>query len=177
MNHLVIDPTLIRMPVGRHALGLNVNFLADHAGGRGQGYLSALRQLGVRSLRYPGGEKANEYFWSRPPWTESRPTLSLTGPEARLVSESKLVSPAGAFQVEPLDFDEFIALCRALGAEPLLCVGLGSAYVQNKPGRLAGSTRAQVLWAAMLQQNQDQPGQLFYVHGHSYDFEDDWGGR
>jgi hypothetical protein len=31
------------------------------------------------------------------------------------------------------------------------------------------------LWAAMLQRNQDQPGQLFYVHGHSYEFEDDWG--
>jgi peptidoglycan-N-acetylglucosamine deacetylase len=31
------------------------------------------------------------------------------------------------------------------------------------------------LWAAMLQRNHDQPGQLFYVHGHSYEFEDDWG--
>jgi hypothetical protein len=27
----------------------------------------------------------------------------------------------------------------------------------------------------MLQRNQDQPGQLFNVHGHSYEFEDDWG--
>jgi len=31
------------------------------------------------------------------------------------------------------------------------------------------------LWASMLQRNSDQPGQLFYVHGHSYEFEDDWG--
>lgn len=147
MNSLVIDPSRILQPVAQHALGLNVNFLADHAAmrARGQGYLAALRQMGVQLLRYPGGEKSNEYFWSQPPWKTPRPTLSLTGPEARLVTESRLVSADGEFHVKPLDFDEFIVLCRELGAEPLICVGLGSAYVQNKPGRLAGSTRAQVL--------------------------------
>lgn len=31
------------------------------------------------------------------------------------------------------------------------------------------------LWADMLQRDHDQPGQLFYVHGHSYEFEDEWG--
>jgi peptidoglycan-N-acetylglucosamine deacetylase len=31
------------------------------------------------------------------------------------------------------------------------------------------------LWASMLQRNPDQPGQLFYVFGHSYEFEDDLG--
>ena len=31
------------------------------------------------------------------------------------------------------------------------------------------------LWASMLQRDQDQPGQLFSVHGHSYEFEDDLG--
>ena len=70
MNSLVVDLSQIRQPIGKYALGLNVNFLADHAEmrARGQGYLAALRQMGVRSLRYPGGEKSNEYFWSRPPW-------------------------------------------------------------------------------------------------------------
>lgn len=146
MNRLVIDPTRISKPVVQHALGLNVNFLADHADmrSRGQGYLAALRQMGVRSLRYPGGEKSNEYFWSQPPWTESRPTLSLTGADARLVMESTLVSADGTFRVSPLDFDEFIRLCLALGAEPVICVGLGSAYVKNSPTRM-GSTRAMVL--------------------------------
>jgi hypothetical protein len=147
MNRLVIDPTWIRHQVAPYAMGLNVNFLADHAEmrARGQGYLAALRQMGVRSLRYPGGEKSNEYFWSQPPWTAPRPTLSLTGPEARLVKESKLVSTTGEFYVNPMDFDEFILLCHALGAEPVICVGLGSAYIKNRPGRLIGSTRSQVL--------------------------------
>jgi len=147
MNRLVIDPTQIRQPVAQHALGLNVNFLADHAEmrGRGQGYLAALRQMGVRSLRYPGGEKSNEYFWSQPPWTSSHPTLSLTGSDARLVKSSRLVSENGEFCVQPMDFDEFIALCHELSAEPVICVGLGSAYIQNRPGSLTGSSRAQVL--------------------------------
>ena len=147
MKRLVIDPTQIRQQVASHALGLNVNFLADHAEmrRRGQGYLAALKQMGVRSLRYPGGEKSNEYFWSQPPWVAPCPTLSLTGPEARLFIHSKLVSEKGNFRVKPMDFDEFIALCRELDAEPVICVGLGSAYVKNRPGRLRGSTRAQVL--------------------------------
>jgi alpha-N-arabinofuranosidase len=147
MPTIRIDPTQIRQAVVPHALGLNVNFLADHAErrARGQGYLAALREMGVRSLRYPGGEKSNEYFWSQPPWTAPQPTLSLTGPEGRLAARTDLVADHREFRVQPLDFDEFISLCRALGAEPVLCVGLGSAYVQNHPGRLTGSTRAQVM--------------------------------
>ena len=31
------------------------------------------------------------------------------------------------------------------------------------------------LWDVMLQRGRDQPGQLFYVHGHSYEFDDEWG--
>jgi alpha-L-arabinofuranosidase len=146
MNRLAIDPTRIQQQVAPHALGLNVNFLADHAEmrGRGQGYLAGLKQVGARSLRYPGGEKANEYFWSQPPWTESRPTLSYTGSESRLFKESGLVSSAGTFYVQPMDFDEFIGLCHAVNAEPIICVGLGSAYIKNSPTRI-GSTREQVI--------------------------------
>lgn len=146
MNRLVIDPAQIRQPVAQGALGLNVNFLADHADmrTRGQGYLAALKQMGARSLRYPGGEKANEYFWSLRPFTESRPTLSYTGSESRLHVESKLVSADGAFHVKPMDFDEFMQLCHSVNAEPILCVGLGSAYIANSPTRI-GSTHAQVI--------------------------------
>lgn len=111
---------------------------------RGQGFPAALRQLGVRSLRYPGGEKSNEYFWSQPPWVASHPTLSVTGPGSRLVVESGLVAADGEFLVEPLDFDAFIELCEAQGAEPILCVGLGSAYVASSPTR-TGSSHQQVL--------------------------------
>jgi len=147
IKKVIIDPGQIKHPVGAQALGLNVNFLADHAEmrRRGQGYVAGLCQMGVRSLRYPGGEKSNEYFWSQPPWKSPRPTLSLTGPEARLVMHSHLVSADGEFQVKPMDFDEFIAICREVNAEPLICVGLGSAYVKNRPGRLQGSTRARVI--------------------------------
>ena len=31
------------------------------------------------------------------------------------------------------------------------------------------------LWASMLERSLDQPGQLFYLWGHSYEFEDEWG--
>lgn len=37
------------------------------------------------------------------------------------------------------------------------------------------SANLPALWASMLQRGLDQPGQLFYLWGHSYEFEDDWG--
>lgn len=150
MERIKIDPARILQPVAPGAPGLNVNFLGDHSEmrQRGQGYLAALEHMRPRSLRYPGGEKSNEVFWSRPPWTDPHPTLSVTGSASRLFKESGLVSETGEFHVKPMDFDEFIQICRAVDAEPIVCVGLGSAYIRNQPGR-TGSTRAQVIESAI----------------------------
>ena len=139
MNKLLIDTTQIRQMVAPNALGLNTNFLADHADMRahGQGYTAALREMGVRSLRYPGGDKSNEYFWSQPPWTAPRPTLAITGPEGRLFNSSQLVTAEGQFLVKPLDFDEFIDICREVGAEPIICINIQRICSYSFPFSLA----------------------------------------
>jgi len=45
-------------------------------------------------------------------------------------------------------------------------------FLDWKPTCHCGAELAE-LWAAMLKRSKDQPGQLFYVFGHSYEFEDD----
>ncbi|MEK7475915.1 MAG: hypothetical protein AAB152_09840 [Candidatus Coatesbacteria bacterium] len=145
---LRVDPGQITMAVKPNAVGLNVNFLADHAESRqrGQGYVAALRRMGVRSLRYPGGEKSNEYLWSSPPWDAPRPRLGIVGPKGRLHLEGGgRVDADGRFLVKPMDFDEFMEICRAVGAHPIVCVNLGAAYVKDETGGRRGTPHAEVM--------------------------------
>ena len=59
-----------------------------------QGYGAALQQLGVRSLRYPEGEMADEYLWSTAPFTAPQPIPNTgTGNETPRV----VVAPAGPY--------------------------------------------------------------------------------
>jgi hypothetical protein len=145
---LRVETGKITMAVKTNAVGLNVNFLADHAESRkrGQGYVAALRRMGVRSLRFPGGEKSNEYLWSSPPWDAPSPRLGIVGPKGRLHTEGGgLVTADGRFLVETMDFDQFIEICRAIGAQPIVCLNLGSAYVRDDPAARRGTPRDEVL--------------------------------
>lgn len=128
-------------------IGINTNFMTDHEIIRqaGEGYETALRRLGVRSLRYPGGEKSDEYFWSVPPWTSPQPTLALSGPKGRLAPMRDYVENLTTFRYKPLDFDEFMALCQSLEAEPIICVNFDSMYLLPVSEKGVAPTKAQLL--------------------------------
>ena len=91
-------------------IGININYVRDHDANHPQGRKldDALKDLGVRWLRYPGGEKSNWYLWSNPPYERPEP-----------VSLGNYVKYAG----RRMDFDEYIACARAVGAEPYVVVG------------------------------------------------------
>ena len=91
-------------------IGININYVRDHDANhpRGGKLDHALKDLGVRWLRYPGGEKSNWYLWSNPPYERPEP-VSL-GNYAKFVGRR-------------MDFDEYIACARAVGAEPYVVVG------------------------------------------------------
>jgi hypothetical protein len=77
------------------------------------------------SLRYPGGEKANSFMWAPPPFTagHSRPLLTseagwpATAPALYNLSAHDYVAP-------PLDFEGFMRLVDATGAEPYIVLNL-----------------------------------------------------
>jgi len=91
-------------------LGINLNYLRDldanrPAGSRPLG--AALDDLGVRWLRFPGGEKSDFHRFAKPPYAKPEP-----------VSLGWYAEPKG----QRMDFDAYIALCRARGAEPYVVV-------------------------------------------------------
>jgi alpha-L-arabinofuranosidase len=66
-----VDAGSVIADTARHQLGINVNYLTDSdrrrpAGSRSTA--SALREMGVRWLRYPGGEKSDANLWAVPPF-------------------------------------------------------------------------------------------------------------
>lgn len=92
------------------ALGINLNYIRDADVNRPAGsrpLAAALDDLGVRWLRYPGGEKSDYHRFAPPPYTAPAP-----------IALGWYLTPAG----QHLDFDAYIAVCRARGAEPFVVV-------------------------------------------------------
>jgi len=91
-------------------LGINLNYIRDLDANRVVGarpLATALDDLGVRWLRYPGGEKSDFHRFAKPPYLQPAP-----------VSLGWYAEPSG----QRLDFDAYIALCRQRGAEPYVVV-------------------------------------------------------
>jgi alpha-L-arabinofuranosidase len=86
--------------------------LADDRGFR-RDVLDALRPLGVPVLRWPGGNFASGYHWAD----------GVGPPEAR---PRRMELAWHAEEPNRFGTDEFLAYCRALGAEPYVCLNMGS---------------------------------------------------
>jgi len=109
-------------------VGVNLNYIRDADANRPQARPldAALRDIGARWLRYPGGEKSDFYLWSQPPYDAPHP-----------VSLGYYGTVAG----QRMDFDAYIAHCRTAGAEPYVVAGYGT---EKRTGR----TEAQWLESA-----------------------------
>lgn len=122
---------------GRGLLGVNVNYLLDDDANRpgSRPLAQALREVGAGTLRYPGGAKSDVTFWSLPPYGGPHPELARRGPQEWPANDPRVYAPQqGGFVPDPLDFDEFMKLCRETRAEPVLVVAHDSAFRPPTPG-------------------------------------------
>ncbi len=109
----------------RRIVGINVNYLND--GGSiaraARPMEHALREIGIASVRFPGGDKSDNYLWSVPPYEKPAPALAM---KSRYLTPGKVrefVEQDGmTFRHKTLDFDDFIGMCKRLGAEPTVVV-------------------------------------------------------
>lgn len=127
-------------------VGINVDYFMDD-----DKYLKpkrslvdALKAMGVKYLRYPGGNKSDFYFFSKPPYEKSEPTLARTGEHATGGRGPMLKDNFTAYRNDVLDFDEFMAVCRAIGAEPVIVVAADE-YLAHYPAGSTWSDREQLL--------------------------------
>ena len=93
-------------------LGINLNYIRDHDDNRADGAIpleQAMREMGVRWLRYPGGEKSDWHFFATPPYEEADPViLNRTYNDGRgnLVVDERYLEHAVGHTL--LDFDTYM---------------------------------------------------------------------
>lgn len=130
---VMVNPDSVLNGDTSNRLGINVNFFMD--GGRfphpKHSLTEALDGLGVGFIRYPGGEKSDLYLFSKPPYEKSEPTLARTG---ALADYPGVITDGSKLTYDPLDFDEFMATCRAVHAEPVIVVAADSYLLDVKSG-------------------------------------------
>ena len=88
----------------------------DHFLGMRQDVVALLKEIGVPLLRWPGGNFAGEYRW--------RDGLLPVDRRAPIESFLYTLPHTGCYDDHEVGTDEFIALCRALGAEPFITINM-----------------------------------------------------
>ena len=155
-DNVSVDVEHVLADVSSKPLGINTNFFVDDDANRpAQRNLDqALAEMGVKYLRYPGGEKSDGYLWSVPPYDRSQPALARwtagdwpQNQQWPSYDRNLVKSDGRTFVKNPLDFDEFMRLTRTVNGEPVLVVAYDSMY---KAAQANGSapTRAQLLETA-----------------------------
>ncbi|WP_205410036.1 right-handed parallel beta-helix repeat-containing protein [Flavihumibacter solisilvae] len=123
--------------ISNHPVGMNLNFLMD--GGRfphpERSVAEAMKDMGMKWLRYPGGEKSDLNLFGVPPYEKAMPALSRTA----ALDDYPGMFRDGKFVFDPLDFDEYMALCRKVNAEPVVVVPADCYLVKPKAGERVSS--------------------------------------
>ena len=144
--NICIFPDSVLNDVSNHPVGINLDYFMDddHYLKPKRRTADALKEMGVKYLRYPGGNKSDFYFFSVPPYEKSQPTLARTGKDAVGGRNKVLNDKANDFKNPVLDFDEFILICREVGAEPIVVVAADEYLVDYPVGNFC-STRKQLI--------------------------------
>jgi hypothetical protein len=144
-----VDASQVLNDVADRPVGINMNYLMDGTY-LGSGQISelkaALQGMGVRFLRYPGGEKSDNYLWSVAPWNKSAPVVARPGLMEWPSGDTRFTkADHRTLKSTALDFDEFIELSKSIGAEPILVVAYDGMYKKAATQQAGIPTREQLL--------------------------------
>jgi len=158
---ITINTTAVVRSTATRPVGINLNYLVDDEASRPAGsprtLSQALGDMKGRFLRFPGGEKSDNYVWTTVSSTNSAlVTTSTTIPSPltpRVANPSRWPgngsyanATTGIFNGPNVDFDEFMTLCQANGAEPVIVVAYDQA--REITGLPTGPTLAELISSA-----------------------------
>ena len=89
---------------------------ADNVLGMRRDVIERLEEIGTPMLRWPGGNFAGDYHW--------QDGLLPVDRRAPLASTPETLPHTGGFDTHEIGTDEFIALCRLVGAEPFITINM-----------------------------------------------------
>lgn len=125
---VAVDTHTVLRTLSSNPIGINFNYLRDDNHNRPVGspsIQSVMKQMNIQWVRYPGGEKSDWHFFSKPPYEKIDPTV-LTYNEGW----------GGYYQSvnnqDVLDFDEYIYYLREFGGRAYVVVPYESYERSNK---------------------------------------------
>ena len=131
--------------ISNHPIGINLDYFMD--GDRypdpDRSLTKALRAMGVRYLRYPGGDKSDLNLFSSPPYDKAKPLLARTGKGA-VDDYAGILKDYREFKYDVLDFDEYMEICIDLETEPVVVVPADS-YLKDYPPGCTFTDRASLI--------------------------------
>jgi len=137
---ITLYPDSVINDFSNHPVGINLDFFMD--GGRfpdaGRSVTNTIKEMGMKYLRYPGGEKSDLYLFSKPPYDKSQPGVTRSG---GLEDYPGMFNADLNFVFDPLDFDEYIKMCRAADAEPVVVVAADYYLIPLKKGQWVSSKK------------------------------------
>ncbi len=128
---ITIDPQTILAPVTDLSFGINTSVYDAHL--MDPVVSGLIRQAGFTVMRYPGGSTSDEYHWQSNSYTPQ----TKNGKPGSVASSN--------------DFDHFIQLAHASGAEPIVTVNYGS----NSARTGGGDPDEAAAWVAYAKQKRD----------------------
>lgn len=123
--------------------GINLNYLMDDAELAGQTFTStstAINNIGTKFLRYPGGEKSDNYLFGKPPYGNAAPQAAYCNFPA---TDPRFFNSDFSAKAVVLDFDEYMQVCMQTGATPFVVIAYDAMYSTNTCG--TKPTRMQLL--------------------------------
>jgi alpha-L-arabinofuranosidase len=103
-------------------IGINLNAMYDNDVNRPAGsrpIVDVLKEMNVKHLRFPGGQKSHSYRWTSNPFSPDPTTNSFSG---------WYYTNSTGVGYSLLNFDQFMSICQQVGAEPHLVVAIPSSY-------------------------------------------------
>ena len=130
VNLVAVNSGSIINDVSKKPMGINIDYLMD--GGYTNPAIStssSLKNMGAKFLRYPGGEKADNYLWSISPWDKSNPQFARPGSCEWPSSDTRFAN-TDYKTLKPivLDFDEFVNISKTISGEPIIVVPYDAIY-------------------------------------------------
>ena len=124
-GQLVVDTGNALRVHEENPIGINLNYIRDHDDNRADGAIpleQAMREMGVRWLRYPGGEKSDWHFFASPPYEEADPVIldRTYNYRRELVVDEPYSQHAEGYT--PLDFDTYMDYVKKSDGEPYVVV-------------------------------------------------------
>lgn len=125
-----VDAGSILRNLSGNEVGINLDYLMDDSHISGNDFSKtahSIQKLSAKTLRYPGGEKSDNYAFGIPPYTSASPrTIFCTFPS----NEPRFINPDFTAKSSVLDFDEYMSICAQTGATPLVVVAYDAMYSQ-----------------------------------------------